>query len=345
MMRLGSLVLALATAASAQLAAAAPAPADALYTRAGRLVPAGDGARLNLYCQGSGSPTVVFEAGFTDWAPAFANVQPQVAKFTRNCAYDRAGSGFSEAGPLPRTAERIARELHGALHAAGVEGPYILVGHAFGGDPARAFADLFLDEVAGLVLEEADASDVEPAEMRRTDDEGGQGFIPGAQACRDAIAAGRPPPMLPHRPGRPDRNCAQQFFRGLPERMWSPQLNAKLMEITTHKLALWDAVISEMAETPGDELWLIEHKRSLGSRPVRIITTGNHAVGDLTRRRPLSLAHLKFEYDVALAQSKWLDLSSDARQVFTTNSSEYIQFDEPDVLVGVIREVFDKTKR
>jgi pimeloyl-ACP methyl ester carboxylesterase len=343
MRRLGELLIGLTAAVWAHCATAAPS--DELYAKPGKLVAAGDGAQLNLYCQGAGSPTVVFEAGFTDWSPAFATVQPEVAKFTRNCAYDRAGSGFSTAGPLPRTVERIARELHAALHAAGIEGPYILVGHAFGGDPARAFVDLYLDETAGLVMEEADASDVEPADMRRADDEGGQAYIPTLKACRDAIAAGRPLPSAPSRPGQPKRTCAQAFFRGLPERMWSSQLNAKLMEITTHKVALWDAVISEMAETPGDEVWLIEHKRSLGSRPVRIVTSGNHAVGDLTRRRPLSLDHLKFEYEVALAQSRWLDLSSDAKQVFTTNSSEYIQFDEPQVLVGAIREVWDKTKK
>src|SRR6476646_8354103 len=148
-------------------ASVAAPPSDEIYTHPGQLAPAGDGARLNVYCTGSGSPTVVFEGGFTDWAPAWAAVQPRIALFTRACSYDRAGAGFSEPGPTPRTTERIARELHDALHAAGIDGPDILVGHAFGGDHVRAFADLFLDDVAGLVLVEADASDVEPADMRR----------------------------------------------------------------------------------------------------------------------------------------------------------------------------------
>src|SRR5690348_10592598 len=140
--------------AAGMLLACASAPhapsGDEIYARPGLLAPAGDGARLNFYCTGSGSPTVVFEGGFTDWSPAWATVQPKIG-FTRACSYDRAGAGFSEPGPMPRTTERIARELHGALHTAGIEGPYILVGHAFGGDHVRAFADLFLDEVAGLV--------------------------------------------------------------------------------------------------------------------------------------------------------------------------------------------------
>src|ERR1700722_5466730 len=117
------------------------APGDNLYTRSGRIVPAADGARLNLYCIGSGSATVIFDSGWEDWAPAWAVVQPRVAKVTAACSYDRAGAGFSGPGPMPRTSVRIAEELHSVLNRAGITGPYILVGNAFGGDPMRTFAD------------------------------------------------------------------------------------------------------------------------------------------------------------------------------------------------------------
>src|SRR4029077_13276861 len=154
------------------------APGDDLYTHPGHIVPAGDGARLNLYCMGSGSATVIFDSGWEDWAPAWAVVQPQIAKWARACSYDRAGAGFSDAGPMPRTSVRIADELHSALHNAGITGPYILVAHAFGGDNVRAFADRYMKEAAGLVLVDADPSDVESAEMRSHDDSG----IPAAVA-------------------------------------------------------------------------------------------------------------------------------------------------------------------
>jgi len=114
-----------------QVASGGSAPADIVYARPGQLVDAG-GFRLNLYCMGSGSPTVVFDSGWEDWAPAWAKVQPEIAKWTRACSYDRAGAGFSEPGPMPRTSERIAEELHMALHNAGIGGPYILAGAAFG---------------------------------------------------------------------------------------------------------------------------------------------------------------------------------------------------------------------
>src|SRR5690242_20528119 len=133
----------------------AGAPGDQIYLHPGQLV-AADGAKLNLYCTGSGSPTVLFDAGHQDWAPAWAVVQPEVSKFARACSFDRPGYGFSPPGPMPRTSERIATELHDAVQAAGIRGPYVLVGHAFGATDMRAFADLYPDETKGLVLIDPD---------------------------------------------------------------------------------------------------------------------------------------------------------------------------------------------
>jgi pimeloyl-ACP methyl ester carboxylesterase len=321
---------------------AGAAPADDVYTRAGRIEVAADGARLNFYCRGSGSPTVVFDSGWEDWAPAWAVVQPQIAQWTRACSYDRAGAGFSGPGPMPRTVVRIAGELHGALRHAGIKGPYILVGHAFGGDSVRAFADLYTAEIAGLVLVEADPSDVEPKAMREDDDRGDIKNLVQLRHCRDAVAAGKPLPLLPTRPGQPQRSCAQQFFRGLPESEWSPELNAALLQIAQTKVVLYDAYISEMAEMPWDEVWLQQHVRSLGSRPVRVITTGNHGVGHLPAPGAQDPKQIEYEHQIARAQARWLTLSTNAKQIFTDHSSEYVQFDEPSAVVNAIREVADQ---
>src|SRR5262249_54543232 len=78
------------------------APGDEVYSRPGTLIPT-TGTRLNFYCMGTGSPTVVFDSGWEDWAPVWTIVQPEVARFTRACSYDRAGAGFSDPGPMPRT--------------------------------------------------------------------------------------------------------------------------------------------------------------------------------------------------------------------------------------------------
>src|SRR5207244_4418409 len=114
-------------------------------------------------------------------------------------------------------------------------------------------------------------------------------------------------------PGRPTRMCAQGFFRGLPESKWSPELNAKLLDLAQHKVAMWDAMISEMEQMPADEVWLQEHRRLLGRTPIRILTSGNHGVGHLDQPPRMSLDQLKYEYDRALAQSRWLALSSDSK--------------------------------
>jgi hypothetical protein len=98
--------------------AASAAPGDIRYASPGKLV-AAEGTRLNLYCMGSGSPAVVFDSGWEDWAPVWAIVQAQVARWTQACSYDRAGAGFSDPGtasglPMSCTA-RFAMPVSKAL--------------------------------------------------------------------------------------------------------------------------------------------------------------------------------------------------------------------------------------
>ena len=88
----------------------------------GRLVDVG-GYRLMLNCTGVGSPTVILEAGFSDLSVEWRAVQPQIAKFSRVCSYDRAGYGGSDPGPMPRNSLRIAMELHSLLKNAGETPP------------------------------------------------------------------------------------------------------------------------------------------------------------------------------------------------------------------------------
>jgi pimeloyl-ACP methyl ester carboxylesterase len=316
-----------------QAASGDHAPADAAYARPGQLVDAG-GFRLNLYCMGNGSPTVVFDSGWGDWAPAWSKVQPEIANWTRACSYDRAGTGFSDPGPMPRTSVHIAEELRTALYHAGIGGPYILVGAAFGGDNVRTFADLHMDEVAGLVLVDADPTDVEPKSMQEEEHRGHASIPSDLRDCRNAIAEHKPP-----------QTCAQQFFfRGLPEAEWSPELNAKVLEIAQTKVAMYDAYSSEMEQTASDETYLQQHRGSFGSRPIRVLTSGNHGVGHLKSKPPDTPKHLKYEHETTLAQARWLELSSNSKQIFARNSSEYIQFDDPEAVINAIREVYDQTK-
>ena len=121
------------------------------YPPPGQMVDVG-GYRLHINCTGQGSPTVVIESGWGDSSAGWGWVQPEVAKTTRVCTYDRAGMGWSEASPEPRTAREFAKELHTLLEKAKVPGPYVLVGHSMGGYTVRVYAHDYPEEVAGLVL-------------------------------------------------------------------------------------------------------------------------------------------------------------------------------------------------
>jgi pimeloyl-ACP methyl ester carboxylesterase len=126
-----------------------------VYPPPGQLVDVG-GYRLHINCTGTGSPTVVIDAGLGDWSTSWGGyVQPEVAKTTRVCTYDRAGMGWSEAGPLPRDAAQFAKELHTLLQNANIPGPYVMVGHSLGGLEVRVFVHDYSSEVAGVVLIES----------------------------------------------------------------------------------------------------------------------------------------------------------------------------------------------
>jgi pimeloyl-ACP methyl ester carboxylesterase len=110
------------------------------------------GFRLHLNCSGRGSPAVVMDAALGGSSISWTLVQPQVAKLTQVCSYDRAGFGWSDAGPMPRTAARVATELRALLQKVAVPPPYVLVGHSFGGLVMRVFATLYRADVAALIL-------------------------------------------------------------------------------------------------------------------------------------------------------------------------------------------------
>ena len=124
------------------------------YPPPGQMVDVG-GYRLHINCTGEGSPTVVIESGWGDMSASWGWVQPEVAKTTRICTYDRAGMGWSEASPQPRTAREYAKELHTLLAKANEPGPYVLVGHSMGGFTVIVYAHDYPAEVSGLVLIDA----------------------------------------------------------------------------------------------------------------------------------------------------------------------------------------------
>jgi pimeloyl-ACP methyl ester carboxylesterase len=120
----------------------------------GQLVDVG-GYKMHIDCMGRGTPTVILDSGLGDSYISWNKVQPEIAQFTCVCSYDRAGLGYSDSSPRPRTGKDIAEELHALLHNAGISPPYILVGHSMGGYDVRLDASLHRGEVAGMVLVDA----------------------------------------------------------------------------------------------------------------------------------------------------------------------------------------------
>ena len=147
----------LASIATAQERHDVPPP----FAAPGRLIDVG-GWKLHLNCTGekrAAQPTVLLEAGIGDFSVEWSLVQPGIAKFTRVCSYDRAGDGWSDMGPFPRTYAQIVYELHTLLERAGERPPFVLVGHSYGGWLVRAYQSAYSADVAGLVLLEGGSDD------------------------------------------------------------------------------------------------------------------------------------------------------------------------------------------
>lgn len=313
---------------------------DAVYAKPGQFFTADDGAKLNFYCSGKGSPTVVFESGEGDWSPSWATLQPAVSAWTRTCSYDRAGAGFSGAGPLPSNEKRFAEELHSALRNGGIRAPYILVGHASGGDIVRVFADLYLSEVAGMVLIDPAERDVETThdldDLWRGIDERNRGHL---TFCRDAVAAGKSAPFTPP-PDHPGWTCLGYSFRGVPDPRFSPTLNDALVRIMSTKVAMYEALLSGVGQRASDVTYLQTHRRSLESRPLRVILAAYEIPP--TSRLPAA-ERIRFNEGFRAAGAHLLDLSTNARLI-PTDTGAFVQFEKPQLVIDAIREVYDQAK-
>ncbi len=114
-----------------------------------------EGGRVHVRCAGSGAATVVLISGFEAGSAAWAAVEPAITARTRVCSYDRPGTGTSDPATSIVTFSTQAHDLHDLLTKVGEPGPYVVVGHSFGGAEAVSFAAAFSDEVTGLVLVDA----------------------------------------------------------------------------------------------------------------------------------------------------------------------------------------------
>ncbi|MDP9371781.1 MAG: alpha/beta hydrolase [Chloroflexota bacterium] len=152
------------------------------------------GYRLYFRCEGADEPPVAMIAGGDDTHATWQGVRPEIATFARVCAYDRAGAygGASDESPRPSSIGQMADDLRALLTAAGVAGPYVLVGHSSGGAAARLFADRYPDDVAGVVLLDPTPLNVMEQSSSWREEAAAVGFDPDRMIAEMRAATGFP---------------------------------------------------------------------------------------------------------------------------------------------------------
>jgi pimeloyl-ACP methyl ester carboxylesterase len=277
-----------------------------------------DGRRLHFVCAGEGSPTVVMESGFGATAAAWFKVQPELARETRVCSYDRAGYGSSDPGPSPRDGAAIAGDLDQGLRAARISGPFILVGHSAGALYVQIFARLRPRDVKGMVL-----VDPSVAHQDRRFAEFGPGagslgplrtkaltcaaYLEGTAILADRAKRARCEQAPPHDPGSVG---ALAFWR------------TEVAELDT----LWGATSDQVPTGPG----------TLGAMPLVVLTAGGKATAT---PNPLQNAF----------QARWTELHRELAARSTVGvergvagASHLMMIDQPDAVIAAVREVIAK---
>lgn len=288
------------------------------YPVKGRLVDIG-GRRLQLDCRGTGSPTVILEAGLDyNGSLSWAAVHDSIARTTRVCAYSRAGIMWSDPSPQPFDARAVARDLHAALVAAGESPPWISVGHSLGGPYAMLFTRQFGAEVRGLVL--VDAS--HPDQFSHFRQATGKAMEPatGLMAFGSAVAW---------------TGIIRLTNFGAPE-SWPTEA------VEVPRAYLPQSVHALLAETRALPATLAAagEARDLGSRPLVVLTAARQP-------GPEALAAMGFTPEQwARKEEAWRALhddeakwSSASEHEVVDDASHYIQFDRPEVVIKAVREV------
>ncbi len=299
----------------------------------GQLVDVG-GFRLHAVCRGHGAPTVVLESAIAASSLSWSRVQPEVARFTSVCAYDRAGLGWSDAATTPRTLARIVDELRTVITTLKGAAPCVMVGHSFGVFVCLAYAARYPQHVGGLVLLDP------PSEWVRMDSR--QVYL-----LRGAMQMSRLGGLLA-RLGVV-RACLALLTGGAPA---APRHFVKVFGPTAARML--ERLVGEVQKLPTEThpvvqaVWcqpkcfrsMADHLRvfeeaiasgaqfpSLGHVPLVVISSGDQP--------PTVLA----------AHQALVRTSLDGRHILASKSGHWVQFDEPKLVVEAIRDVVEASRR
>lgn len=306
---------------------------DSRYTQAQQRIQIEPGRSLNLFCTGSGSPTVIFDAGLGDETSTWGLVQPEISRLTRTCSYDRAGIGFSDPATRPSTSANIVDDLHKLLAKADVRGPYVLVGHSYGGLNMLLFASRYPSDVVGMVSVDP-ANELQATAMRQAfrnyDKDVLAPFIAQHEACIKQAETGF------DKESELYRKCI-----GKTDPAMSSAINA-VHDIQHARPAYQKAVTSELKSVRGgaSEDQVRAAHRTFGDMPIIVLTRtmGNDA------NIPLGPNETKESRDTL--RRNWIDMHEELASRSTrgqnrniANTGHYIQLDQPGAVITAIKDV------
>jgi pimeloyl-ACP methyl ester carboxylesterase len=301
----------------------------------GQLVDVG-GHRLHIYCMGGGTPAVVMDSGFPGSSLSWTFVQPKVARFTHACSYDRAGLGWSDAGPMPRSSRQIVEELRALLLNGRIEGPFVLVGHSFGTFTVRLYASTYPGDVVGMVL----VDPIHPSEwFEMTEAE--------ARKLAGAIRLSRYGALLA-------RLGVARLISVLVRLGALGLARTSVSLLTGGTLAEAERMIAPMAKLPSElrpiiaALWtqpkffdaIASQAEALPQSAAQVAATGDYSDIPLVVLSASSSSPSQMKGHEALAH-----LSSQGKHIVASKSGHWIQLDEPDLVIESIREVVESVRR
>lgn len=328
--------------AAATPACAADATPTEVYAKPQTLVPVEGQRRLNLYCEGRGAPVILLDAGFGGSSYVWRQVQSPLAKYTRVCAYDRAGVGFSDPTPHPSDALHIVADLHRLIRSKEVGGPVIYVGHSIAGLYGLRLAADFPDDVAGEVL-------IDPTVAGQF--ERATAILPAAVRL-NLIRSQR-------QEARRLKTCWQLALR---HRLTTPRsdgekacvatddsLDPLLRESLARQYATAAYQAANLSEFQSIRLGFspaIDVRQILGvhpvfgEKPLTVLIAGKqmHAPGVTAEQAKRLDTMLKQAHD------RQAQLSQAGRSLLVPDSGHFIQIDKPDVVIDEVAGVLEKVQ-
>ena len=317
--------------------ALAQAPTGPPFSPPGRLIDVG-GWRLHLNCMGEskeGEPTVILEPGIGDFSVEWSLVQPRIAPVARVCSYDRAGDGWSDLGPYPRTLHQIVYELHTLLERANVRPPYVLVGHSYGGWLVQQYASDYRTQVAGVILVEPGESDplrlTADGSAKRSSQLPASRAIPSIKKDTPLRESDVPPVAL-----RQMKTAAAEASRDAnPDER--KKLPAEAQEMRTWALGRWQHQAAASNPFELEELAALRADHARAMHPLIVLTRG---MADEKGAEAQKREEEHRNDHAALAA-----LSTRGKLVIAERSGHHVQLDQPELVAQAVTEVLTAVTR